>query len=182
MLFSSEQNEQKKLISCYQSIFMAVCSEEKKNLVEELGVFFERRHELPPLAARIYALLVLTGKEGYSFDNLKEFTQASKSSVSTNLNLLTSLKFLEFYTKTGFRKRYFRSSGSYISNMLNEHFDAIAKELVLVRKVNEYNKDHHPDKYNEKKYLGRIFQNFLETSKLNLEKTLNEIQSFQDNN
>ncbi len=49
-------------------------------------------------------------------------------------------------------------------------------------KVNEYNKDHHRDKYIEKKYLGRIFQNFLETSILNLENTLNEIQSCQDNN
>ena len=160
---------------------MGHCSQEKKKLTEELGVFFEKRHELPPLAARMYALLILTGTEGYLFEELKEITQASKSSISTNLNLLTSLKFIEYYTVTGNRKRYFRSSGSYITNILKEHFDAIAQELILVQKVNEFKRDYQPSKYSEKSYLGTIYQNHLEASKRTIEDTLGKIQVFQDN-
>ncbi|MGB3145720.1 MAG: helix-turn-helix domain-containing protein [Maribacter sp.] len=154
---------------------MSICSQEKKNLVEVLGMFFQDRHKLPPLAARIYAILVLSSDEGYSFDEIMEITQASKSSVSTNLNLLISLKFIEFYTKTGNRKRYFRSSGSYIKNMLNEHLEAISKELEMVEKVNGFhmNNNHH---ISEKRIaIGRTFQAYLETEKTSLEETLNKI-------
>lgn len=145
--------------------------------MEELGVYFQDRHKLPPLAARIYGILVLTSDEGYSFDELMEITQASKSSVSTNLNLLMSLKFLEYYTKTGNRKRYFRSSGSYIQNMLNEHFEAISKELILVQKINDFN-IHQNNRSEKKNALGKIFQTYLEAEKQNLEDKLTQIQEF----
>ena len=154
---------------------MSICSQEKKNLVEVLGMFFQDRHKLPPLAARIYATLVLSSDEGYSFDELMEITKASKSSVSTNLNLLISLKFIEFYTKTGNRKRYFRSSGSYIKNMLNEHLETISKELEMVEKVNGFHMNN--DNYISEKRIaiGRTFQTYLETEKRSLEETLNKI-------
>jgi DNA-binding transcriptional regulator GbsR (MarR family) len=161
---------------------MSICSKEKKDLVEELGVFFQHRHKLPPLAARVYAILVLTSDEGYSFEELMEITQASKSSVSTNLNLLISLKFLEFYTKTGNRKRYFRSSGSYIKNMLNEHFEAISLELVLVQKINDFNVNHQHKISGKRISVGKTFQAYLETEKQNLEETLNRIKAFQNTN
>src|SRR6056297_3505066 len=110
---------------------MDLCSEQKKKLIEEAGIYFEKRHNLPPLAARIYSIMVLSSLEGYTFEELMEITQASKSSVSTNLNLLQQLKFVEYYTKPGERKRYFRSSGSFLQNMLNEQYEAIQSDLEL---------------------------------------------------
>ena len=43
-------------------------TQEKMELVEELGLFIQERHKLPPLAARLYSILVLTSNDGYSFD------------------------------------------------------------------------------------------------------------------
>jgi DNA-binding transcriptional regulator GbsR (MarR family) len=157
-------------------------SKEKKDLVEELGLFAQERHKLPPLAARIYSILVLSSNEGYSFDQLMESTQSSKSSVSTNLKLLISLKFVDYYTRTGNRKRFFRSTGSYVTNMLNEHVDSVYKELRIANKVNTFNKNYNPAKFKEKGYVGITFQTYLETQKRNLEDTLEKINAFQNNN
>ena len=158
---------------------MGICSQEKKNLVEVLGMFFQDRHKLPPLAARIYAILVLSSDEGYTFDELMEITQASKSSISTNLNLLISLKYLEFYTRTGNRKRYFRSSGSYIKNMFNERLEAITEELKIVQKINDFNGNNNHHISEKRIAMGKTFQTFLETEKKTLEDTLNEIKAFK---
>ncbi len=161
---------------------MSGFSQKKKNLVEELGLFFQERHKFPPLAARIYSILLLTSYEGFSFEQLMEITQSSKSSVSTNLNLLISLKFVDFYTKTGNRKRYFRSTGSFVINMLKEHADAIFKELQIAEKVNTFNKNHNPVKFEKKGYIGLIFQTYLEAQKQNIEDTIEKIVAFQNTN
>lgn len=161
---------------------MGLCSEQKKQLIEELGLYFEKRHNLPPLAARIYAIMVLSSMEGFSFDELIVITQASKSSVSTNLNLLLQLKFVEFFTKPGERKRYFRSSGSFLQNMLKEQYKTINSDLELTKKVNEFNQEHNPENYSKKGYIGKIFHAFLEQEKLNIEQTLQRIRDFKEQN
>lgn len=161
---------------------MNCTSKEKKDLVEELGLFVQERHKLPPLAARIYSILVLSSNEGYSFEQLMGITQSSKSSISTNLKLLISLKFVDYYTRTGNRKRFFHSTGSYVKNMLNEHVDSVYKELRIANKVNTFNKNYNPAKFKEKGYMGIIFQTYLETQKQNLEDTLEKIVAFQNNN
>ena len=151
-------------------------------LIEELGLYFEKRHDLPPLAARIYAIMVLSSLEGFTFDELMEITQASKSSVSTNLNLLLQLKFVEYYTKPGERKRFFRSSGSFLQNMLIEQYETINADLELTKKVNAFNKQHNPENYRKKGYIGNIFHAFLEQEKLNIEQTLQRIRDFKEQN
>lgn len=161
---------------------MAVCSQEKKDLVEELGLFFQARHNLTPLAARIYAVLLLTSNEGYTFEELMGITQASKSSVSTNLTLLISLKFVNYYTKTGNRKRYFKSNGSYVKNMFQERIESVSKELLIADKVNTFNRDNNPDKYRQKGYIGTIFQSYLASEMKNLEKAILKINEYQNNN
>ncbi|TLP80933.1 GbsR/MarR family transcriptional regulator [Maribacter sp. ACAM166] len=161
---------------------MSICSQEKKNLVEDLGLFFQARHKFPPLAARIYSILVLTSHDGYTFEDLMEITQNSKSSVSTNLNLLVSLKFVEYYTKTGNRKRYFRSNGSYVKNMLVERMESVSNELKMVDKVNTFNRINNPEKYEQKGYNGTVFQSYLASEKENLEQAIQKINVYQINN
>ena len=161
---------------------MDLCSEQKKKLIEEAGIYFEKRHNLPPLAARIYSIMVLSSLEGYTFEELMEITQASKSSVSTSLNLLQQLKFVEYYTKPGERKRYFRSSGSFIQNMLKEQYGTIKADLELTEKVNDFNKKNNPKNYRKKGYIGSIFHVFLEQEKKNIEQTLERIKDFKEQN
>lgn len=158
---------------------MSICSKEKINLVEELGLFFQVRHKLPPLAARIYSILVLTSSDGYTFEELMEITKNSKSSVSTNLNLLVSLKFADYYTRTGNRKRYFRSSGSYIKNMLQERIESVTTELRIAEKVNSFNKKNNPVKFKEKGYIGDIFLRYLQSEKDNLVQAISKINEYQ---
>lgn len=72
---------------------------EREKLIEEIGVHFESVYNLPPLAARIYAILIMGNEEGYSFEALVEEVAASKSTVSTSLNLLLQLQKLSISPK-----------------------------------------------------------------------------------
>lgn len=81
--------------------------EKKKwELVEILGVELEK-DPMSPVAARIFAILILSGKQGVSFDELVSGLNASKSTVSTSLEQLQVAQKVKYFTKPGKRKRYF---------------------------------------------------------------------------
>ena len=92
---------------------------------------FEQVHQLAPLAARIYAIMILSPKDGHTFDEILSITKASKSSVSTHLNHLLQLKKVEYFTKPGDRKRYFRASKRYLINTLQENLESITRYYVV---------------------------------------------------
>lgn len=90
---------------------MSDLQKEKEELIEMFGIHFENNHKLPPLGARILANLVVDScRCGITFEDLVERLGASKSSVSTNLNLLQQLGKISYYTLPGDRKKYFKSS------------------------------------------------------------------------
>ena len=63
--------------------------EEKQELIEMFGVHFEQLYNISPLASRILGTLIIDGcKSGLTFEELVDKMQASKSSISTNINLL----------------------------------------------------------------------------------------------
>ena len=159
---------------------MQEISKEKCKLVEELGLNVEEKHNLPPLAGRIYAFMILSNVEGHTFEDIIEITCASKSSVSTNLNLLVQLKFIEYFTKTGDRKRYFRTKKNYLRITLEEYHREIDKELTLVKKVNKFNEENNPEKFKKNKNLGIIFQEYLIAQKENLELTIKKMIEFKE--
>lgn len=98
--------------------------EHKMRLVEKLGVHLENREQLAPVAARIMAYVILTGKKGTTFEELVKLLCASKSTISTHINHLQGLNKLEYFTKTGDRKKYFiinkDSIIHHIDNLINE--------------------------------------------------------------
>ncbi|UKM65723.1 transcriptional regulator [Flavobacteriaceae bacterium GSB9] len=79
----------------------------KCELVEKLGIFLEKKEQMAPVAARIFSYIILTGKQGTTFEDLVSNLCASKSTISTHLNHLQDLKKLSYFTKTGDRKKYF---------------------------------------------------------------------------
>ena len=93
---------------------MESCSKEKKQLIEEIGLHFEQTHNISPLAARIYAMMILSPADGHTFEEIVNISGASKSSVSTQLNILIQLKKVDYFTLSGSRKRYFRASKMYL--------------------------------------------------------------------
>ncbi|MBU2922647.1 transcriptional regulator [Winogradskyella psychrotolerans] len=105
-----------------------VCSK-KMALVEKLGVHLESKNNIAPVAARIMAYVILTGRRGTTFDEMVEVLCASKSTISTHLNHLQDLKKIEYFTKTGDRKKYFVVNKDSVLN----HIDTMIEEWESVK-------------------------------------------------
>ena len=90
---------------------MTTIQKEREELIEMFGNHFELLYNLPPLGSRILGLLIIDGcKTGLTFEELVIKMKASKSSVSTNLNLLLKMGKITYYTVAGDRKKYFKPS------------------------------------------------------------------------
>ncbi len=110
---------------------------EKEELIEMFGIHFENNHNLPPLGARILATLILDGcRTGITFEDLVERLGASKSSISTNLNLLLKIGKITYYTLPGDRKKYFKPSP--FSERLSGYMRMLAFEKEIIDRMVEY--------------------------------------------
>src|SRR5690606_24666877 len=69
---------------------------------------------------------------------LLEKLEASKSSVSTNLQLLQSTGKITYFTKTGDRKRYFKIAPDQMLVRLDEKIEQWKREKQLLEKVHCY--------------------------------------------
>lgn len=103
----------------------------KEKLIERLGVHLECREQLAPLAARILATLIVTGKQGITFDGLVADLGASKSTISTHLNNLQHSDRITYFTKSGDRKKYFIKSPYYLVRYLDKMIDNWEHERSL---------------------------------------------------
>lgn len=116
-----------------------ICKQ-KMSLVEKLGVHLENREQLAPVAARILAYIILTGKKGTTFEEMVTVLCASKSTISTHLNHLQDLNKIQYFTKTGDRKKYFVIKKDtiiqHIDNMVS-HWDEERKIHVEIKDYKE---------------------------------------------
>lgn len=120
----------------------------QKALIEKLGVFQERIG-MPPTEARVLALLLVSDEIELTFDEIRETLQVSKSAISNTLNTLLLTNRIEYITKPGDRKRYFRSNlpnwkknaGEALHRILS--INEIMREILAARtdKTPEFNKD-----------------------------------------
>lgn len=113
----------------------------KKVLIEKLGVQLEQLHKMPPVAARIFSMLILTGKEGVTFDGLVQELNASKSTISTNLENLQATGKITYFTKPGDRKRYFITDSNLIFNLIDEMVERWETEKQIHRDILSYKKE-----------------------------------------
>jgi DNA-binding transcriptional regulator GbsR (MarR family) len=125
----------------------------RKQLVEKLGVHIEGKEQIAPLAARILAILILTGKQGITFDALVSELSASKSTISTHLTNLQAASRITYYTKPGDRKKYFiiipdamiHSMNEMLKNWKNErelHLEIIAYKKEINKGNSEDSEEH----------------------------------------
>ncbi|NMH24933.1 GbsR/MarR family transcriptional regulator [Flavobacterium solisilvae] len=113
--------------------------DEKSELIELFGIHFERLYNISPLGGRILATLVIDGcKSGLTFDTLVEKMQASKSSVSTNLNLLLKTGRIEYFTVAGDRKKYFKAAP--LSQRLKNYLTIIDGEKMMIDRLMQFRK------------------------------------------
>ena len=112
--------------------------EKQKLLIEELGRVFDKEG-YQPITGRILALLMVMDKEQYTFDEIVEELQISKSSASTALKNLELVGKVEYLTHTGDRKRYFRAKSPDVEAMLNgfrskfEGMHKVLSEAILLK-------------------------------------------------
>ena len=98
-------------------------SQQQRELIEKIGIYFEGK--MQPAAARILALLIVSDQDSFSFNDIKEVLNLSKSATSNGINFLLNLDKIEYYTKSGDRKRYFRWSPSNIITHFKEGIEQI---------------------------------------------------------
>jgi DNA-binding transcriptional regulator GbsR (MarR family) len=112
---------------------------EKAELIEMFGIHFESLYHLSPLGSRILGTLILDccGK-GMTFETLVDKMDASKSSVSTNLNLLLKRGKITYYKEEGSRKKYFKPSP--FSERLSNYIRIIDFEKQLIDRMFNYRK------------------------------------------
>lgn len=153
--------------------FQSVAS---SNLFDELSCHFIGDHNLPPLAAEIYSLLILSEAETLTFEKIKALTGASKSSVSTQINFLLDEGRVDFVFKNDKRKRYFKTKRDYLSKTLELHQEKIQNEIEIVTKVIQHKSIRDFDKE-----LVDIFKAHLVNEGENISKTLKSLKQTRNN-
>lgn len=108
--------------------------EDKRQLIEEVGVFMEKQG-MQPAAARILGLLLVSEEPELSFDQIRNALQLSKSAVSNALNTLLTKKSIEYITKPGDRKRYFRDRVINWKEGMKENMEVVQQHSDLFKRV-----------------------------------------------
>lgn len=113
-------------------------SERQLKLVEELGIYYEKT-DLQPAAARIYALLMVSDRNELTFEEIYENLNISKSAASNAINLMIGTQRVEYITRPGERKRYFRCKVESLTDGMQkslyslEVFNSLLKEVITLR-------------------------------------------------
>lgn len=169
----------------YQTIIMEnkICKE-KMALVEKLGVHLEKREHLAPVAARILSYIILTGKQGTTFEDMVNILCASKSTISTHLNHLQDLNKIVYFTKTGDRKKYFVIN----KDMVIQHIDHMMQEWEEVKalhlEIRDYKKQVNSKKNDDASKFELDFHDiyikFLEEASQSISTLKSEIIEIKD--
>ena len=133
---------------------------------------YGKTFNLPPLDAKIYAYLIFDfEREGLTFDDLVEIFSASKSSISTSLNLLLSNNLLQEINKLEKRKRYFAINEDFVKIRFNEILDRLKEEIKIIDALENFN----INKSEAMMKRSEIHKNMLEKSIHNIENSLNKL-------
>ncbi len=88
---------------------MPTLSRQQLDLVERIGVLHDR-FGMRPAEGRILGLLLVSTESELTFDQIRAILDLSKSATSTALHNLQAIGTVEYRTRPGDRKRYFRKS------------------------------------------------------------------------
>jgi DNA-binding transcriptional regulator GbsR (MarR family) len=109
-------------------------NQQQKELIERFGVFMEQRG-VAPVQARITCLLMICDHAELTFDEIYMTLKISKSAASNAINTLLMMGKIEYYTKPGDRKRYFRSKVGQIESDFENSFSKLLEIRTLFREI-----------------------------------------------
>lgn len=108
------------------------------SIYQDLVSFYGEVFHLPPLAAKINSLLIFDfERQGITFEGLVDYFQASKSTVSTSLQLLLEHRLIT-EKQSATRKRYFVSNDHFVRIRFEEIVRRLKKELTLIDRLSEF--------------------------------------------
>ncbi len=110
-----------------------------KDVFCDLARFYGETFNLPPLSAKIYAYLIFDFENrGVCFDEFVGVFSASKSSVSSNLNLLLNLNLIKDFNRIDERKRSFLINENYIKIRFEEIITKMKQEISILETLNVF--------------------------------------------
>lgn len=122
---------------CPIEIIMAVqLSDKKLKLIEELGMHFEKSGT-QPAASRIFALLMISDENELTFEEIYGILNISKSAASNAINLLINTHRVEYITRPGERKRYFRCKVKSLNEGVQRTLENMGVFNSILKKVLE---------------------------------------------
>ncbi|WP_430614997.1 GbsR/MarR family transcriptional regulator [Flavobacterium sp. JP2137] len=152
----------------------------EKDIVEffqDYCAHHETMYNYSPLTAKIYTFLMLSeSREGVTFDEIVEKLNASKSSVSSSLNLLVNNTHIEHFNKIDERKRYFRINPEYLTIRLNTIKEILDKEKSLTYRLKDYKAHKEAPSQDCQKRMG-IYLEHLEQATRGLTHTIDKLKT-----
>lgn len=113
----------------------------KVQFIEETGLLMES-FGMTRMSGRILGVLLVSDKEKVSFYEMVELLQASKSSISTNLRLLTGIGFVKMISMPADRKTYYILNEDISwGDLLNKRMKMLSLFKVLLKKAFELRVD-----------------------------------------
>lgn len=108
----------------------------QKRLIEKLGVFFEGQGRTPA-EARIIGLLLVGDQLELTLEEIQQTLSISKSAVNNAINVLLLTQQLEYVTKPGDRKKYYRSKIEQWMSHVEQHVEKALEGRTLLREALE---------------------------------------------
>jgi len=131
----------------------------KNVLIEKLGVHLEHTQSLAPVASRVLATLIITGQKGTTFEELVTEICASKSTISTHLTYLQTIKRVDYFTKHGDRKKYFIPTKCGLLERMEEMLECWKDEKQLHLDIIKYKSKRNEEAQNESDTFDLEFHN-----------------------
>ncbi|MBM7420035.1 MULTISPECIES: GbsR/MarR family transcriptional regulator [Chryseobacterium] len=143
-----------------------------EKIFQDAVKFYGTVLNLPPLASKIYSYLIFDfDKVGITFDEFVEVFSASKSSVSTNLNLLISSELIIDVNKMDERKRYFFANDDYKKIRFEKIVQKMQDELKLLDDLKNFRKTEHK----EEDERIEVYKALLNKNITNIQESLNKL-------
>ncbi len=111
-----------------------IITKEQKELIERIGVFYEQQG-LPPAVARVIGLLMVSDQLELTFEEIYTLLKISKSAASNAINLLLNTHRIEYITKPGDRRRYFKVRFEQWEKMLKERMQFFSSHVSLLKEI-----------------------------------------------
>lgn len=105
-------------------------------MLEKAAVLFEKG-SMQPAVAKILALLLVSDNPELTFDEIRETLEISKSATSTAINQLLSSNRIEYKTRLGDRKRYFRSRIMSWKDDMKDQTEGLRSAIEILQQIKD---------------------------------------------